>query len=230
MTIAPSGSLVGGVETRPINTPLQAGAAAAELIAAGRGVSLTGDSVTVIIPPVGLAIDGQQVSTTATISTATIPTLDVVLTGTNQQVSNAAAFVAIATAAQFSLDQITTGISIALTGANFSQVATLIDSIAELMVVSASQPTDLNLSQAPTPALFASALLNSKESDLHSIAQLENADPTETITINPSRLNIAIMAFNQIIDGSDDATIIALSKNPEFLTIGNLLKRLRMAI
>ncbi|MEB3228214.1 MAG: hypothetical protein VKJ27_07505 [Synechocystis sp.] len=230
ITIAPRSSSVGGGESRPINTPVQAGSTAAALVASGNGVSLSSDSVTVTIPPVSSAADSQRVSTTASVSTANIPTLELPLSGTSAQVSNAAAFVAIAASANFSQAQIETGTSIALTGANYAQVATLIDSISELMVVSASDSLNSTVGEAPGQVLVASALTNQPSFEGTLLAQSKNADPTENITINPSRLNIAIMAFNQIIDSSDDATIIALSKNSDFLAIASLLKQLRMSL
>ncbi|MGJ0605378.1 hypothetical protein [Cylindrospermopsis raciborskii] len=190
-----------------VATPLQAGRNVADQISLGQGVEVTSNTTAVRILPISPTADSQTLSTTATVTTANRQTLNLVLKGTSNQIANAAGFIATATSAELSISQIQTGTSIALTGANFTQVADLINSLSGLMVI-------VNSSTLPSDPK------NKSES---------NSKLVQSVTIEPVRLNRAILIFNQIIDTSDDATVTALSRNVEFTNIGQVLKRLSKA-
>lgn len=184
-------------ESNKETTPIQVGLTTAMQVKSGNGVNITSNSVKVNIPPVSLVSNRTQVSTNVTITTANNENLNLILTGTSEQVSNAAGFVAMGASAEFSLDQIKTGTSIALTGTEFGQVGTLINNIAGLF---------------------------------DSVPQSGDSNLTNAVTVSPEQLNTAILTFNQIVDDSNDETIVILSRNSEFLTIGDVLKSLRGAI
>ena len=211
-------------------TPLQAGQNVAAQISSGQGVEVTSSTTAVRILPTTIRADSQAVSTTATVTIAKGQTVNLVLEGTSNQVANAAGFITTAASAQLSISQIQTGTSIALTGANFTQVADLINSLSGLMVIGTNQTLEPKLEKGQFLSLLASNIINS--STLPSAPKNKsesNSKLVQSVTIEPVRLNRAILIFNQIIDTSDDATVTALSRNVEFTTIGQVLKRLSKA-
>ncbi|MCZ2202030.1 hypothetical protein [Cylindrospermopsis raciborskii] len=187
-------------------TPLQAGQTIASQVVSGRGAEMTINTSALRIAPISQNADNKEVSTTATLTIANSQNLNLVLTGTSERVANAAGFIGTATSAGLSLNQIQTGTSIALTGANFGQVASLINSLSGLMV------TGTNQAMKPDQSIT-----------------LVKHGPVKDVTIEPVQLGRAIVVFNQILDTSNDDTVIALSENTEFLTIGKMLQRLRSA-
>ncbi|MCH4903156.1 hypothetical protein GSN00_01845 [Cylindrospermopsis raciborskii CHAB3438] len=204
-------------------TPLQAGQTIATQVGSGRGAEMTINGTALRIPPSSHA-DNKGISTTATLTIANSQNLNLVLTGTSEQVANAAGFIATAASAGLSPTQIETGISIALTGANFGQVASLINSLSGLMVTGRNQAIKPKLDQ---PILVADGITNDRLTT-QGKSEVKHG-PVEDVSIEPIRLSTAIVVFNQIIDTSSDATVIALSENSEFLTIGKMLQRLRSA-
>ncbi|MBA4466181.1 hypothetical protein FHK98_11660 [Cylindrospermopsis raciborskii CS-506_A] len=213
-----------------VATPLQAGQNVADQISLGQGVEVTSNTTAVRILPISPTADSQTLSTTATVTTANGQTLNLVLKGTSNQIANAAGFIATATSAELSISQIQTGTSIALTGANFTQVADLINSLSGLMVIGTNQTLEPKLEKGQLLSSLASNIINSSTlpSDPKNKSE-SNSKLVQSVTIEPVRLNRAILIFNQIIDTSDDATVTALSRNVEFTTIGQVLKRLSKA-
>ncbi|QNP30997.1 hypothetical protein [Cylindrospermopsis curvispora] len=208
-----------------VATPLQAGQNVAAQISLGQGVEVTSNTASVRILPISLTANSQTVSTTATVTTVNGQTLSLVLKGTSNQVANAAGFIAAATSAELSGAQIQTGTSIALSGANYTQVVALINSLSGLMIIATNQTLEPKLEKGQPLSLLASSTL---ASDPRNKSE-SNSKIVQNVTIEPVRLNRAIFIFNQILDTSDDATVTALSRNQEFITIGQVLKRLSSA-
>lgn len=211
-----------GEVTLPV-TPLQAGQTIATQVVSGRGAEMTINTTALRIAPISQNADNKEVSTTATLRIANSQNLNLVLTGTSERVANAAGFIATATSAGLSLTQIQTGTSIALTGANFGQVTSLINSLSGLMVTGTNQTMKPDLSIT----LFASGI--TKDPVTTTTKSEVKHVPVKDVTIEPLQLGRAIVVFNQILDTSSDDTVIALSENTEFLTIGKMLQRLRGA-
>ncbi|EFA70854.1 hypothetical protein CEP10_14655 [Cylindrospermopsis raciborskii S07] len=211
-----------GEVTLPV-TPLQAGQTIATQVVSGRGAEMTINTTALRIAPISQNADNKEVSTTATLRIANSQNLNLVLTGTSERVANAAGFIATATSAGLSLTQIQTGTSIALTGANFGQVTSLINSLSGLMVTGTNQTMKPDLSIT----LVASGI--TKDPVTTTTKSEVKHGPVKDVTIEPLQLGRAIVVFNQILDTSSDDTVIALSENTEFLTIGKMLQRLRGA-
>ncbi|MBI1240321.1 MAG: hypothetical protein GC195_01640 [Nostoc sp. RI_552] len=200
--------------TTPV-TPIQVGETAAAQVAIGRGVTVTGIYRTLSIPAATATVN-DQVSTVVTLTSVNDNPSQFLLEGTFRQVTNTSAFLALATAAEFSLSQVQVGTSIALTGAEYTQVAALINTLPELFVSLAepeSRAKQFN---------FSRQLITSREDKKFQAVPISNVDP--------QILNRAILAYNGILDSSDDVTVIALSKNADFLAIGASLSEMRVAI
>ena len=204
-------------------TPLQAGQTIASQVVSGRGAEMTINTSALRIAPISQNADNKEVSTTATLTIANSQNLNLVLTGTSERVANAAGFIGTATSAGLSLNQIQTGTSIALTGANFVQVASLINSLSGLMI------TGTNQAMKPDQSITLVASEITKDPVTTTTKSEVKHGPAKDVTIEPVQLGRAIVVFNQILDTSSDDTVIALSENTEFLTIGKMLQRLRSA-
>ena len=98
------------------------------------------------------------------------------------------------------------------------------------MVIGTNQTLEPKLEKGQLLSSLASNIINSSTlpSDPKNKSE-SNSKLVQSVTIEPVRLNRAILIFNQIIDTSDDATVTALSRNVEFTTIGQVLKRLSKA-
>ncbi|QNP28274.1 hypothetical protein [Cylindrospermopsis curvispora] len=211
-----------GEVTLPV-TPLQAGQTIATQVVSGRGAEMTINATALRIAPINQNADNKEVSTTATLRIANSQNLDLVLTGTSERVANAAGFIATATSAGLGITQIQTGTSIALTGANFGQVASLINSLSGLMV------TGTNQAMKPDQSITLVASGITKDPVTTTTKSEVKHGPVKDVTIEPVQLGRAIVVFNQILDTSSDDTVIALSENTEFLTISKMLQQLRSA-
>lgn len=53
---------------------------------------------------------------------------------------------------------------------------------------------------------------------------------TTAVAVDPTRLDAAIQAYNQIVDGSSPETLVVLSQNSDFVALGRSLQQLRAAI
>jgi hypothetical protein len=208
-------------------TSIQAGQTLVDQVGSGLGSSINNTASVVRILPVSPTPNSKLVSTTATITVAN-RSLTLVLTGTSKQVANAAGFIGTATSAGFSLAQIQTGTDIAMTGADFSQVTALINSLSGLMVTSTKQSVQPDKKE-PLTFLVSTLGGNTMPISTPVVKSERKSNSVQYVTIELARLDRCILIFNQLLDTSDDVTVIALSQNAEFLTIGETLKRLRLA-
>ncbi|MBG0744954.1 MAG: hypothetical protein IV298_16115 [Cylindrospermopsis raciborskii KL1] len=208
-------------------TSIQAGQTLVDQVGSGLGSSINNTTSVVRILPVSPTPNSNLVSTTATITVAN-RSLTLVLTGTSNQVANAAGFIGTATSAGFSLAQIQTGTDIAMTGADFSQVTALINSLSGLMVTGTKQSVQPDKKE-PLTFLVSTLGGNTMPISTPGVKSERKSNSVQYVTIELARLDRSILIFNQLLDTSDDVTVIALSQNSEFLTIGETLKRLRVA-
>ncbi len=214
------------IEELKLATSIQAGQNLVNQVSSGLGSNTNNTTSVVRILPVSPTPNSNLVSTTVTITVAN-RSLNMVLTGTSKQVANAAGFIGTATSAGFSLAQIQTGTNIAMTGADFSQVTALINSLSGLMVTSTKQSVQPDKKE---PLTFLASTLSGNTMPISTPGVKERkSNSVQYVTIEPARLDRSILIFNQLLDTSDDVTVIALSQNAEFLTIGETLKRLRVA-
>ncbi|OHY34817.1 hypothetical protein BCV64_02375 [Cylindrospermopsis raciborskii MVCC14] len=214
------------IEELKLATSIQAGQNLVNQVSSGLGSNTNNTTSVVRILPVSPTPNSNLVSTTATITVAN-RSLNMVLTGTSKQVANAAGFIGTATSAGFSLAQIQTGTNIAMTGADFSQVTALINSLSGLMVTSTKQSVQPDKKE---PLTFLASTLSGNTMPISTPGVKERkSNSVQYVTIEPARLDRSILIFNQLLDTSDDVTVIALSQNAEFLTIWETLKRLRVA-
>jgi hypothetical protein len=115
-----------------------------------------------------------------------------------------------------------------MTGADFSQVTALINSLSGLMVTGTKQSVQPDKKE-PLTFLVSTLGGNTMPISTPGVKSERKSNSVQYVTIELARLDRSILIFNQLLDTSDDVTVIALSQNSEFLTIGETLKRLRVA-
>jgi hypothetical protein len=165
---------------------------------------VTATSMTLSIPAATATVN-NRVSTMVTLVPVNGQQSQFFLEGTSGQVTNASAFLAVATAAEFNPSQVQFGTIIALTGAEYTQVVALMDILPALFVFSSNNE-----------------LIISGEDNKFQVVPISNVDR--------QTLNTAIIRYNAILDSSDDVTVVALYANEDFLAIGSGLRQLRSAI
>ncbi len=209
----------------PQVTPLEVGQTTAAQVAIGQGVTVTAADITLSIPARRANLH-DNVSTTVTLASVSGNVSEFLLEGTSGQVTNASAFLAVATAADFNPSQVQVGTSIALTGADYAQVAALMNTLRGLVVTLSSQ-NDLH-----QPAVVLETP-GTQVNFFHELSMINEAKKFQGVPISSvdhTTLNTTIFIYNQILDSSDDVTVVALSKNKDFLAIGATLRQLRAAI
>ncbi|QOV22623.1 hypothetical protein [Anabaenopsis elenkinii] len=206
-------------------TVTELGQTTAAQVAIGRGVTVTGRSRTLSIPATTATVN-NQVSTMVTLVSVNDQPSQFFLEGTSRQVTNASAFLAVATAAEFNQSQVQIGTSIALTGAEYTQVAALMDTLPALFVSLSNQKSLHKLTavvESPGKQVnFSQGLIMSREDNKFQGVPISNVDR--------QKLNTAIIIYNAILESSDEVTVIALSQNEDFLAIGSGLRQMRAAI
>ena len=225
-TAIPQGTAPASVTTAiPQVTPLEVGQTTAAQVAIGQGVTVTAADITLSIPARRANLH-DNVSTTVTLASVSGNVSEFLLEGTSGQVTNASAFLAVATAADFNPSQVQVGTSIALTGADYAQVAALMNTLRGLVVTLSSQ-NDLH-----QPAVVLETP-GTQVNFFHELSMINEAKKFQGVPISSvdhTTLNTTIFIYNQILDSSDDVTVVALSKNKDFLAIGATLRQLRAAI
>ena len=206
-------------------TPIQVGQTTVAQLAVGTGVRVTGTTRTLSIPAATATVN-NQVRTMVTLVSVNDQPSQFFLEGTSRQVTNASAFLAVATAAEFNPSQVQVGTSIALTGAEYTQVAALMNTLPALFVSLSNQKfLDKLTAVVASPGKqvnFSQGLIMSREDNKFQGVPISNVDR--------QRLNTAIFIYNGILDSSDEVTVIALSQNEDFLAIGASLRQMRAAI
>jgi hypothetical protein len=206
-------------------TPIQVGQTTVAQLAVGTGVTVTGRTRTLSIPAATATVN-NQVRTMVTLVSVNDQPSQFFLEGTSRQVTNASAFLAVATAGEFNPSQVQVGTSIALTGAEYTQVAALMNTLPALFVSLSNQKSlDKLTAVVASPGKqvnFSQGLIMSREDNKFQGVPISNVDR--------QTLNTAIIIYNAILDSSDEVTVIALSQNQDFLAIGSGLRQMRAAI
>jgi len=162
-----------GISGAP-TTPRQAAEGAATAIAAGNNTTLTTTEGSLTIPAVSPSpVNPDQVSTTVTYTPEVGDPTTVTLTGTVEQVANAAALLAAAAAAGIAPDQVSALVGIALAGVDYALVVTLLNQVAGLLEEDEIL-ADIDASQLEAAIRAYNQILET--SDLDTLQQLSN-DP-----------------------------------------------------
>lgn len=207
-SITLEGNAVGSGSTVTVSTtPATATTSTAISVAASSGAILGAISAPTTTTAGSVTINGVRaeipVTTTAALATqATTAAIAVLLAGGTSSQAAAAA-------------------TIAGAGASVTAAVNLIQILSNLVPGGPIPPTT---GAVPQESILNASLLKSFDG----VKELRLAQ-SKGGSINPARLAAAINAYNEILDTSSSAVISELSKNKEFVEIGQTLRKLRSA-
>lgn len=211
--------------------------AISNLPASGGTIPFNGGTIVIstsnlITTPTGTTTTSPESKTTITVTTATGKTTEVTLPAGTLNIPAATAAVSAILANGGTPAQALTAGLLASVSQNTTAAVNLVIALSGLFSgLTANLPgTVPTASLANSSTLVATLNLNSvfaKPLDLEKQILVAQASGTK---VDVNKLNQAILAYNKLIDTTTPQGVLALSKNPEFIAIGQTLRKLRAAL
>lgn len=211
--------------------------AISNLPAAGGTIPFNGGTIVIsttnlTTTPTGTTTSSPQSETKITVTTAAGKTTEVTLPAGTLNIPAATAAVSAILAAGGTPAQALTAGLLAAVSQNTNAAVNLVLALSGLFSgLTVSVPGTVPTASLPNSSTLVATLnLNSvfaKPLDFEKQILVAQASGTK---VDVNKLNQAILAYNKLIDTSSPQGVLALSKNPEFITIGQTLRKLRAAL